>query len=63
MLKDNLTKYREKKGYSKLYLSQKSGVSRERIKQIELIENQNVSIETLEKLARALDITVQDLIK
>lgn len=63
MLQENLTKYREKRGYSKLYLSRISGVSREKIKQIELNPNQNVTIATLEKLAKALKITVQDLIK
>lgn len=63
MLKDNLKKYREAKGYSKLYLSKISGVPRDTINQIELHGKEAVLMTTLKKLAEALDITIQDLIK
>lgn len=63
MLKDNLTKYRTQQGLSKLRLSKISGVSRETIKQIEVDGRQEVLITTLEKLAKALNITVNELIK
>ena len=62
MLKDNLTKYRTKQNLSKLRLSKLSGISRETIKQIEK-GKENVRINTLEKLAKTLKVTVKDLIK
>jgi transcriptional regulator with XRE-family HTH domain len=62
MLKDNLTKYRTKQNLSKLRLSKLSGISRETIKQIEK-GKENVRINTLEKLAKPLKVTVKDLIK
>ena len=63
MLQENLTKYRTQQGLSKLKLSKISGVSRETIKQIELDGKQEVLMTTLDKLAKALNITVNDLIK
>lgn len=62
MLKENLTKYRTQKGLSKLQLSAMSGVSRVTIANIEE-GKENVSTTTLEKLAKALNITIQDLMK
>ena len=62
MLKDNLTKYRTRQNLSKLRLSKISGISRETIKQIEK-GKENVRIGTLEKLAKSLNITVNELIK
>lgn len=62
MLKENLTKYRTQKGLSKLQLSAMSGVSRVTIANIEE-GKENVSTTTLEKLAKALSITIQDLMK
>lgn len=62
MLKDNLTKYRTEQGLSKLRLSKMSGVSRETIKQIEKGKT-DVMISTLEKLGKALNVTILDLIK
>ena len=63
MLKDNLTYYRTKAGLSKTKLAKMSGVSRETIKHIELYDQDNVFVSTLEKLSKALNITIQDLIK
>lgn len=63
MLKDNLKKYREAKGYSKLYLSKISGVPRDTINQIELHGKEAVLITTINKLAKALNVTIQDLLK
>lgn len=62
MLKENLTKYRTQQGLSKLQLSLLSGVSRNTIAYIEKGQD-NVSIRILEKLAKSLNVTTQDLIK
>lgn len=62
MLKDNLTRYRTQQRLSKLQLSLISEVSRVTIANIEEGKD-NVSTTTLEKLAKALNVTIQDLIK
>ena len=63
MLNKNLKRIREQRKYSKLQLAKLSGVSR---KTIEIIENKNcmsTTLNTIEKLATALGVTIQDLIK
>ena len=63
MLGENLKTIREEKGYSKVLLSQISGISR---KTIEFIENKsasNAKLCTIEALAKALDVSVKDLLK
>ena len=63
MLEENLKSIREKKGYSKRYLAKISGISR---KTIEFIENKsanNAKLSTIEALAKALDVSVKDLLK
>ena len=62
MLKDNLNKYRTEQNLSKLKLSKMSGVSRETIKQIEKGKT-DVMVSTVEKLGKALNVTLLDLIK
>lgn len=63
MLEENLKSIREKKGYSKRYLAKISGISR---KTIEFIENKsanNAKLCTIEALAKALDVSVKELLK
>lgn len=63
MLSKNLKKYREKKGYSKLRLSRDSGVSARCIEFIEYEKIKYPRLSTLEKLAKTLNVTVEELIK
>ena len=63
MLKDNVTRYRAKLGISILELSRRSDVSRDVLYKIEKGKKHNIQMYTIEKLAEALNVTVQDLIK
>ncbi len=63
MLNENLQKIRTERNFTKEELSKKSGVHRNTIKLIENSCSKNPAITTLEKLAKALDVTVNDLIK
>ena len=63
MLKDNVTRYRMKLGISILELSRRSDVSRDVLYKIEKGKRHNIQMYTIEKLAEALNVTVQDLIK
>ena len=63
MLEKNLRLIREEKGYSKMHLAKISGISR---KTIEIIENKNANnakLSTIEALAKALNVSVKDLLK
>lgn len=62
-LSKNLTKFRTEKGYTKQALARKSGLFARTIEYIEKEKSINPRIETLRKLAKALDVTVNDLIK
>lgn len=59
----NIKKFREKKGISQDRLSKLADISLNTIAKLELIENTNPTIETLEKIAKALDIKIDSLIK
>ena len=63
MLQENLKKIREEKGFSKMQLAKKSGISRKTIKDIELGYGKNPRLETMEALARTLEVSLEDLIK
>lgn len=62
MIKDNLKKYREKNYYSKRYLSKISNVSRNTITAIEFGKT-DPKLKTIKKLAKALKVRNEDLIK
>lgn len=62
MLSENLKRIREQKGYSKLRLGRETGLSARCIENIEYNKSQG-QLKTLKKLAKALDTTVQELIK
>lgn len=58
---NKVKEYREKKNMTQNDLSQKSGVSRVTISQIESGVERNTSSRTLLKIAKALDTTVENI--
>lgn len=62
-LQANIRKLREKKGLSQEKLARLADVANNTIIKIESGENQNPTLETLQKIAKALDITIDDLVK
>ncbi len=62
MLSDNLKKYRLEKGYSRRKLALESGVTRETVFNIET-GKRRTTYDTLVKLAKALDIPIENLVK
>jgi len=60
---ENLKKLRDKKGYSLEKVARLADLSLNTIVKIENGVNQNPTIETLTKIAKALDVEVNDLIK
>lgn len=63
MLDKNLKKLREQKGYSKMKLAKLSGTSRRTIEIIENKDWKNTKLSTVEKLATALNVSTEELIK
>lgn len=63
MLNEGLKRERTKKGLSKRRLSKISTVSRNTINLIENQNHKNVKMCTIEKLANALNVSVNDLLK
>lgn len=59
----NIRKLREQKGISQDRLSKLADISLNTIAKLELDDTQNPTIETLQKIAKALDVKVEDLIK
>lgn len=59
---DNLKKFRDKKGYSLEKVARLADLSLNTIVKIENGLNQNPTIETLTKIAKALEVRVDDLI-
>ena len=62
-ISDNLKKLREKKGYSLEKVARFADLSLNTIVKIENGVNQNPTIETLNKIAKALEVGVDELIK
>ena len=62
-LSKNLRKLREQKGLSQDRLAKLADVANNTIIKIEQSENINPTLETLKKVAKALDISVDELIK
>lgn len=58
-----LKEWRQKRKLSQMDLSERSGVSQSQISSIESGLKENPGIITMKKLADALEITVEDLIK
>lgn len=63
MLSKNLKRIREEKGFSKLRLGKETGIARTTIRYIEDGRDSNVKFSTIKKLATALDVKVEELIK
>lgn len=63
MLSKNLKLCREKKGYSKLRLARETGLSARCIEHIEYDKAKNPRIETLRKISKVLEISIDELIK
>ena len=62
-ISENLKKLREKKGYSLEKVARLADLSLNTIVKIENGVNQNPTIETLTKIAKALKAKMEDLIK
>jgi len=60
---DNIRKLRQKNGMSQDRLSKKADLALNTIVKIETGENPNPTVETLEKIAKALGVSVVDLFK
>ena len=60
---ENLKKLRDKKGYSLEKVARLADLSLNTIVKIENGVNQNPTIETLTKIAKALEVGVDDLIR
>ena len=61
-LSNNLKKLREKKGLSQDRLAKLADIANNTIIKIEQGENINPTLDTLKKIAKALEISVDDLI-
>ena len=62
-ISENLKKLRDKRGYSLEKVARLADLSLNTIVKIENGVNQNPTIETLNKIAKALEVGVDDLIK
>lgn len=62
-ISENLKKLRDKKGYSLEKVARLADLSLNTIVKIENGVNQNPTIETLTKIAKALEVGVDDLIR
>ena len=62
-LAKNLRKMRETKGLSQERLARLAEVANNTIVKIEAGKNKNPTLDTLKKIARALEVSVDDLIK
>ena len=58
----NLRKAREKKGLSQERLARLADVANNTIIKIEAGKNQNPTLDTLRKIAKALDVSIDELI-
>lgn len=59
---DNVRKARKKKGLSQDKLAREAGVAYNTVVKIESGENKNPTIDTLQSIAKALDVSVDELI-
>ncbi len=63
MLADNVKRYRTKKGLSQDQLARKAGVTYSTLTKLESGVNQNPKVKTLQQIAAALDVTLNDLMR
>ncbi|MBI2031624.1 MAG: helix-turn-helix transcriptional regulator [Candidatus Levybacteria bacterium] len=62
-LSNNIKKLREAKGLSQEKLARLADVANNTLIKMESGENENPTLDTLKKVAKALDVSVDDLIK
>ena len=62
-LSKNLKKLREQRGLSQDRLAKLADIANNTIIKIEQGENQNPTLDTLKKVVKALEISIEDLIK
>jgi transcriptional regulator with XRE-family HTH domain len=62
ILAENLRKLREKKGLSQDRLAKLADVANNTIIKIEQGENKNPTLETLKKIAKALEVSIEELV-
>ena len=62
-LANNIKKLREVKGLSQEKLARLADVANNTLIKMESGENENPTLDTLKKVAKALDVSVDDLIK
>jgi transcriptional regulator with XRE-family HTH domain len=63
MLAANIKRYRIKNGLSQEQLAQKAGVTYSTLAKLESGVNQNPKVKTLQQIAKALGVTLDDLMK
>jgi len=63
MLAANIKRYRIKNGLSQEQLAQKAGVTYSTLAKLESGVNQNPKVKTLQQIAKALGVTIDDLMK
>ena len=63
VLAKNLRTLREQKGLSQDKLAKLADVANNTIIKIEQGENKNPTLETLKKIAKALEVSIEDLVK
>ena len=63
MLADNLKRYRTKIGLSQDQLARKAGITYSTLTKLESGMNQNPKVKTLQAVAVALEVTLDDLMK
>ncbi len=59
----NIKRYRQDKGLSQDKLSKLADLSLNTVVKIELDESPNPTIETIQRIAKALDVSVDDLLR
>jgi transcriptional regulator with XRE-family HTH domain len=63
MLADNIKRYRAKLGLSQDQLARKAGITYSTLTKLESGVNQNPKVKTLQQLAKALEVTIDELMK
>ena len=63
MLDDNIRRYRAKLGLSQDQLARKAGITYSTLTKLESGVNQNPKVKTLQQIAKALGVTLNDLMK
>jgi transcriptional regulator with XRE-family HTH domain len=63
MLADNIKRYRATMGLSQDQLARKAGITYSTLTKLESGVNQNPKVKTLQQLAAALEVTLDELMK